>query len=160
LLPDLLHQLLHNVHQPLHQRRSRFLRNVRYLNSFSHGITVPPRPTSCLPPCPALLRRHIIIGVRTNKECPDGFGTGQDFLGFSDAGKRAYAMGAINGFLMAPMLGTPEAQVSRVGRCLENMTDVQVAAIIDKWLREHPERWHYGLHIESWVSVKSACGIK
>jgi hypothetical protein len=55
-------------------------------------------------------------------------------------------MGAINWFLMALMLGTPEAQVSRVGRCLENMTDVQVAAIIDKWLREHPERWHYGLH--------------
>ena len=90
----------------------------------------------------------------------NGFGTGQDFLGFSEAGKRGYAMGVINGYIMAPMLGAPEARVSRVGRCLENMTDVQVAAIIDKWLREHPERWHYGLHFESWMAVKSMCGIK
>ena len=90
----------------------------------------------------------------------NGFGTGQDFLGFSDTGKRGYAMGVVNGFLMAPMLGAPEAQVRVYGRCLEKMTDVQVASIIDKWLREHPERWHYGLHFESWVAVKSACGIK
>jgi hypothetical protein len=33
----------------------------------------------------------------------NGFGTGQDFLGFSDEGKVAYAMGTINGFLMALM---------------------------------------------------------
>jgi hypothetical protein len=90
----------------------------------------------------------------------NGFGTGQDFLGFSDVGKRAYAMGVINGFIMAPMFGAPEAQVFRFGRCLENMTDVQVAAIIDKWLREHPERWHYGLHDVSWDAVTSVCGIK
>src|ERR671915_828709 len=58
LLPDLLHQLLNAVHQSLHQRSSRFLRNVRYLNSFSHGITVPPRHTPCPPPCPSFLRSY------------------------------------------------------------------------------------------------------
>jgi hypothetical protein len=36
------------------------------------------------------------------------------------------------------MLGAPEARVSRVGRCLENMTDVQVAAIIDQVAKGAP----------------------
>src|SRR5918992_4272155 len=58
LLPDLLHQLLNELQQPLHQRSAHALRNVRYLNSFSHGITVTPLHTSCLPPCPALLRSY------------------------------------------------------------------------------------------------------
>src|ERR671916_1925810 len=63
LLPDLLHQLLNELHQPLHQRSSGFLGNGRYLNSFSHGITVTPLHTSCLPPCPALLRSYFAAPI-------------------------------------------------------------------------------------------------
>jgi len=91
----------------------------------------------------------------------NGFGTGQSFLDdMSPAQQRAYAMGAINGMLLSPMFGASKAQLHWFESCVENMTDEQVAAIIRKHLRDHPERWHYGLHIESWTAMKAACGEK
>jgi len=88
----------------------------------------------------------------------NGFGTGQTFLNdLSDAQRRAYAMGVINGMLISPMLGAPKEKLAWLETCAERMTDEQVAAIITKHLREHPERWHYGLHLESWAAMKDAC---
>ena len=89
----------------------------------------------------------------------NGFGTGQSFLDdMSPAQRRAYAMGAINGMLVSPMFGASKARLRWLENCAENMTDEQVAAIIAKHLRDHPERWHYGLHIESWAAMKAAYG--
>ena len=75
----------------------------------------------------------------------------------SEGERRAYAMGAVNGLLVAPFLGAPEAKAGRLGRCIENMTDEDVAAVIEDWIRTHPERWHHGLHVEAWLAIKETC---
>ncbi len=88
----------------------------------------------------------------------DGFGTAAVFLDqMSDAERRAYAIGVVNGMLVSPLLGAPKERLRALERCFENMTDKQVAALLLKHIREHPERWHYGLHIESWVALKDGC---
>jgi len=89
----------------------------------------------------------------------DGFGTGQAYLNqMSSLQRRAYAMGVINGMLVSPMFGASKDKLHWLEQCVENMNDEQVAAIILKHIKDHPERWHYGLHFESWTAMKDACG--
>jgi hypothetical protein len=88
----------------------------------------------------------------------NGFGTGKNFLDdFSAAQRRAYAMGALNGMLVSPIFGASKEKLQWLEQCVENMTDDQVAAIIAKHLRDHPERWRQGLHMETWTAMKDAC---
>jgi hypothetical protein len=88
----------------------------------------------------------------------NGFGTAQEFLDMSRAEQTSYAMGVVNGMLVTPLLGAPQKDVAWLGQCVEGMNNYQVAAIIAKHIKENPERWHYGLHIESWWAIKKACG--
>ena len=86
----------------------------------------------------------------------DGFGTGQDYIKMSESQKRAYAMGAINGMIIAPLLGAPKDKMGWLESYIENMTDEQVAAILSKYLQDNPGRWHDGLHILMYSAVKEA----
>lgn len=86
----------------------------------------------------------------------NGFGTGQDYIKMSESQKRAYAMGAINGMIIAPLLGAPKDKMGWLEFYVENMTDEQVAAILSKYLQDNPGRWHDGLHSLMYSAVKEA----
>jgi len=86
----------------------------------------------------------------------NGFGTGQGYVEMSDAQKKAYAAGMVNGMLMAPLFGASKDEMKWLEAYLENMTDQQVAAIITKYLNDNPGRWHEGLHVLSFVAIKEA----
>ena len=86
----------------------------------------------------------------------DGFGTGQDYISMSPGSKRIYAMGVVNGILIAPLFGAPKEEINWFESYLENMTDVQVAAILTKFLENNPGRWHDGLHILMFSAIKEA----
>jgi hypothetical protein len=86
----------------------------------------------------------------------NGFGTGQDYIKMSQPQKRAYAMGAINGMIIAPLWGAPKDKLGWLESYVENMTDEQVAAILSKYLQDNPGRWHEGLHILMYSAVKEA----
>ncbi len=86
----------------------------------------------------------------------NGFGTGQDYIKMSPSQKRVYAMGAVNGILLAPLFGAPKEKVQWFESYVENMTDVQVAAILAKYLEDNPGRWHDGLHILMYSAIKEA----
>ena len=86
----------------------------------------------------------------------NGFGTGQDYIKMSESQKRAYAMGAINGMIIAPLFGAPKDKMRWLESYAENMTDEQVAAILTKYLQDNPGRWHYGLHVLMYSAVKEA----
>lgn len=68
----------------------------------------------------------------------NGFGTGQDYIKMSESQKRAYAMGAINGMIISPLLGAPKDKIRWLESYVENMTDEQVAAIFSKYLQDNP----------------------
>ena len=86
----------------------------------------------------------------------DGFCTGQDFLEMSPSNRRIYSMGAINGILCAPFFGAPVEKMNWFESYIENMTDVQVAAILSKFLEDNPGRLHDGLYALMYSAIKVA----
>jgi len=86
-----------------------------------------------------------------------GFVDGNGYRAFSGFEKRAYAMGLIDGYFLAPLFGAPKRRLEWLERCVVGMTDVQLVAIIDKFLQDHPERWHDGMHALVYSAMFEAC---
>jgi hypothetical protein len=86
-----------------------------------------------------------------------GFVNGNDYLELDANEKRAYAMGAIDGLLVAPLLSAPEAQLKRLHDCTLQMNDRQVVAIITKYLRDNPAKWHHPMNLSSFNAMRMAC---
>jgi hypothetical protein len=86
-----------------------------------------------------------------------GFGTGQDYIEMSADDKRVYAMGALNGMLVAPLLGARREDIAWLEACVPRMTDEQVAAILTKYIRERPGQWHLPLNILTFEAMKANC---
>ena len=93
----------------------------------------------------------------TSVRIPGGFMTGAEFLEQPEPYQQGYAAGFVNGLLISPFAGAWESCVSHYARCLGGTTDVQLAAVISRWLRENPERWHEGSHIASWLAIRRMC---
>jgi hypothetical protein len=76
-----------------------------------------------------------------------GFGTGRDYIEMEQSQKRAYVMGAVNGIFLAPLFGATKEKMAWLESSIENMTDMQLVAILSNYLKDNPGRWHEGLHI-------------
>lgn len=87
----------------------------------------------------------------------NGFGTGEDYLKMDTSEQRAYAMGVVNGMLLAPLFGAPKSKMLRIENCLVGMTDSQVAAILAKYLRDNPGRWHETPHAPMLAALMENC---
>lgn len=83
--------------------------------------------------------------------------TGAVYNEFSNEERSTYAMGLIHGMLMAPAFGAMEKDVHWLYKCSEPMTDTQVAAILTKYLKDHPERWHKAAHFSMYEAMKGVC---
>ena len=92
----------------------------------------------------------------------DGFLTAQDYLNLPTAQQLGYATGVIDGMLIAPLFGAPDngAQLQLLGRCVTGMRDTQVHAILDKFLKDHPERWNDPMHAVAFAAMNEACSKK
>jgi hypothetical protein len=87
----------------------------------------------------------------------NGFGTGEQYLNMSEPEQRAYAAGTINGILLAPLFGAPKKNLRRIENCVTGMTDSQVAAILTKYLRDNPSRWHETTHTSMYSALMESC---
>jgi hypothetical protein len=88
-----------------------------------------------------------------------GFVKARLYLDFGDDGQRAYAMGLLDGMYMAPAFGAPDNDkvLVRIANCIEGMQSSQVAAIIGKYVRDHPEKWDRDLKDAGYSAVLEAC---
>lgn len=86
-----------------------------------------------------------------------GFMNGNEYLDMDTSQKRAYAMGVVNGMLNAPLLGAPEGKAKWLADCTKKMNDEQVAAIITKYLRDNPAKWHFPMNLSSFNAMNLAC---
>jgi hypothetical protein len=86
-----------------------------------------------------------------------GFFTGKDYFEMSETEKRAYATGAINGMLVAPFFGAPEENVSWLKTCSAKMSDEQIAGILTRYLREHPNQMDTNLNVITFNAMRDAC---
>lgn len=87
-----------------------------------------------------------------------GFISGNDFRSLSREAKRAYAMGLIDGWFVAPFFDAPKEELRWIEHCTTGMTDEQVVAILEKFLRDNPARWQEPMNVLAWVAMKDGCG--
>jgi hypothetical protein len=110
-------------------------------------IAVFPHYTNSQKPTPTPLRATI----------SNGFLTGQEYLDLDTNGKRAYAMGIIDGMVAAPLFLAPQERVEWLSSCIVKMTDEQVVAILTKYLRDNPGEWHHSMNMTSYNAMSGAC---
>jgi hypothetical protein len=105
----------------------------------------------------AFLTSSALAGIDEGVLIHNGFGTGLDYMQMPDTRKQAYAMGVIDGMLLAPLFGAPKSNMRWFESCVENMTDIQVAAILTKYLEKNPGRWHQTTHALMFSATKEVC---
>lgn len=75
-----------------------------------------------------------------------GFCTGQDYIEMSEDDKALYVMGAFDGMLAATLFQAPINKVEWLVDSAKGMTNVQIAAILSKYLKDNPAQWHMPLN--------------
>lgn len=86
-----------------------------------------------------------------------GFYTGNSYRALGTTSKRNYLAGFVDGAFIAPLFDAPKTELRWVERCVTEMTDEQLVAVVDKWLAENPARWHESMNILAFVALKEAC---
>lgn len=86
-----------------------------------------------------------------------GFVTGTQYRTFTEPDRRKYAMGLLDGIFLAPFFKADKKQLELLERCATGMNDTQVVAILDKYLRDNPVRWHESMNALAFVALKEAC---
>jgi len=92
----------------------------------------------------------------------NGFLKARDYLEMDSDGQRVYAMGILDGMYLAPFFGAPDdgKRLLSLSSCVEGMKASQVVAIVEKYIRDHPEHWHLSLHLEAYSGLRQACPVK
>jgi hypothetical protein len=73
----------------------------------------------------------------------EGFLNGSSYLDDPDGGRMDYVMGLMDGLFLSPLFGASENAMQEIKDCLSGMNNVQLRAMLDKHIRDHPEQWHY-----------------
>jgi len=90
-------------------------------------------------------------------EIKGGFITGNTYRAYSDDVKAVYVMGVMDGFLVAPAFSAPKKKLAWLETCSSGMSGYQVAAIVDKYLRDVPEHWHEPMNAQVYFAMLDAC---
>lgn len=85
-----------------------------------------------------------------------GFVTGNKFRAMEIPEQYAYAMGALDGMLAAPLFGAENHRLFWLAHYTRDMTNEQLCAIIMKYLDENPEKWNQPLNISVFDALKNA----
>ena len=86
-----------------------------------------------------------------------GFFTGSEYLEMSETERRAYVTGAINGMLIAPLLGAPQERVDWLKRCSANLSDTDTAIILTKYINSQPGQLSASLNVITFNALREAC---
>ena len=90
----------------------------------------------------------------------NGFMTGQDCLDLAEGQYLdAYMAGFVNGLYISPFVGASSSCIEPIRTCLAGTTGRQLAAVMERWLRENPSRWHQPCHGLTWMAIRDMCGI-
>jgi len=85
----------------------------------------------------------LINGLQGQELTTFSFTCGSDYLDSPEVAKITYVVGVIDKFLCVTQNYNSE-DYSNLKATVDNMTIGQIQAIFDKYLKEHPEKWHYG----------------
>ncbi|MCO5398334.1 hypothetical protein [Ralstonia soli] len=110
----------------------------------------------------------LILGTASFAQSPpppvhihNPFVTGTHYRELPDLMRRAYVMGVIDGMFMSPIFAFRDlAREQMLGKCVDAMraTDVQLTAIVDRYLDARPVAWGDGMHLIVFDALAEACG--
>jgi hypothetical protein len=83
--------------------------------------------------------------------------TGDEFLEFDSDQRRIYAAGLIDGMFLAPFFGAPRSDLKWFEDCVEGMQDDQIAAMLQKQLRDHPSSSRRYAHTAMYAALRATC---
>ena len=84
--------------------------------------------------------------------------TGENFVDMPVAQQQGYALGLIDGFMLAPLFGAGGTDFRWFKSCIkEEMSSRQGASILSKYVRQHPERWHDSAHLLMYSALREMC---
>jgi len=87
-----------------------------------------------------------------------GYLTGTQYRSLNSIDRQKYAMGLIDGILLSPFFGADKKRLAWLESCATGMNGEQIVAILDKYLRENPARWHESMNALAYFSMKQECG--
>jgi len=94
-------------------------------------------------------------------QIPNAVRTGQQYLELSASDRATYIAGLIDGIFIGPLFGASDARVAALQSCLQGQNNVQIAAILSKYIKDRPERWHEGAHALFYSRMLELCpGIR
>jgi hypothetical protein len=113
----------------------------------------------------ALLILSLPLNVAVPQESEDralvseGFVKTEQYLGFGKTEQGIYAAGLMDGIYLAPVFDAPnrDKHLMSVKTCVKDMSNTQVAAIITKYAKEHPEKWHMGTNLVAYQALWEVC---
>jgi hypothetical protein len=90
-----------------------------------------------------------------------GFLTGEKYLELSEPSRAAYAMGLLDGFLGSAFYGAQSAKLEPLRECIAGMTNTQLRAVLDQYVRANPVMWQYSMNVLGTNAFLAACpGIR
>jgi hypothetical protein len=68
-----------------------------------------------------------------------------------------YVRGLVDGFLGAAQFGGDENLVVAFSKCLDGMTSLEIEALVDKYLADHPALLRKGMHALAANAITESC---
>ena len=100
------------------------------------------------------------LGARKTIMVNTGYLTGNRFRELTRIEKMYYVMGRHDAMCAASMFGAPDSFVIEVVSCMKDMDSLQLAAIVEKYLDDHPEKWHLGMNTLIFPAFRDVCEDK
>jgi len=69
-------------------------------------------------------------------------------------------MGFINGLQLSVLLGASVDKADGINECIQGMRSNQIAVILEKYVKDHPENWHQRFDTESLNALLTVCYAK
>ncbi|KVQ75731.1 hypothetical protein WK07_20345 [Burkholderia multivorans] len=91
---------------------------------------------------------------------PGAFVNGNAYQRYNSLQRQVYIQGLVDGiFYSSVIAGRDLSRVMKLSDCASshNMTDVQIVAIVDKYMADHPEHWGDPMSLTAHTALALAC---
>jgi hypothetical protein len=98
-------------------------------------------------------------GMHEGEPIHNGFLKASQYLEFGKDNQSVYAMGLMDGMYMSPAFSAKASNkvLLEIETCVEGMHSTQVAAIIEKYVKDHPEKWNWDLKDAGYNAMLEGC---
>jgi Rap1a immunity proteins len=108
----------------------------------------------------ALIALVCLTGANTPNhvvEVVNGFSDVTDYRKDAEWARGRYVVGVIDGLFVSTSLGASEKATRALKACLNGVNSIQLTAIVDKYVGDHPERWQYGTQLMVFEAMDKFC---